>query len=352
MSLSSRWTIWCETDSRYESAWTDTAPTTCPVDGGHTVDTTKVKAIEKRLTSRITHTSSPYKPNNPFTKINATGGAVTFLIPGASINKDNDLLIHRTAGSNTITLEAKNGETIDFQNSISISPSNFDPVRIQSDGNKWTTIALDTDDLVEDIEGEKITNVFKRGNIIVSDGFDFSQLPPGLVDHVLTWDPTKPHNIRWTNISPARARNFVFASSNYEAGKKPVGSPFMYNKKKNTTVKTPVTGFIFEGTNVGDSISKVKAVFYDYENNINNSDDVTIKCVLLDGGHEIASITVDNTVTPIEFLSNGGVIAETSYISNVPIEEKFITIQLHLTLGNTTRNKTFIVGIAQIIIYT
>jgi len=91
----------------------------------------------------------------------------------------------------------------------------------------------------------------------------------------------------------------------------------------------------------------MKVLLYDVEGNI-GSNAVTVKVSLMTGITEITSVSIDNTVTPIQLLSNDGNILETTTINNLPTTQKSIRIQLELTLGNT--NSNFYVGISQIIL--
>jgi hypothetical protein len=48
MSLQ-QYRIWCVTDGQYEYAWSETEPTVCPVNPGHTIDTTKTAVVDERV---------------------------------------------------------------------------------------------------------------------------------------------------------------------------------------------------------------------------------------------------------------------------------------------------------------
>lgn len=46
MSTVKKWRVWCDTNSKYETAWAEEEPTTCPYDPiNHTIDTSKTAVI-------------------------------------------------------------------------------------------------------------------------------------------------------------------------------------------------------------------------------------------------------------------------------------------------------------------
>lgn len=47
----SKYRIWCDTEAAYVYVWSNVEPTTCPNDGGHTIDPTKTAIVE---VSRVT----------------------------------------------------------------------------------------------------------------------------------------------------------------------------------------------------------------------------------------------------------------------------------------------------------
>lgn len=49
-----KYRIWCETDGKYEFVWSETPPTKCPSDTGHTINTNKTIVVDKREESLIT----------------------------------------------------------------------------------------------------------------------------------------------------------------------------------------------------------------------------------------------------------------------------------------------------------
>jgi hypothetical protein len=48
MATVNKYRVWCDTDSKYEYVWAETAPTACPTDTGHTIDTSKTSIVESR----------------------------------------------------------------------------------------------------------------------------------------------------------------------------------------------------------------------------------------------------------------------------------------------------------------
>lgn len=42
-----KYRVWCNTDSKYEYVWSETVPTTCPIDTGHSIDTAKTVVVER-----------------------------------------------------------------------------------------------------------------------------------------------------------------------------------------------------------------------------------------------------------------------------------------------------------------
>jgi hypothetical protein len=48
MAIINKYRIWCSTDGKYEYIWSEEEPTTCPVDTGHTIDSSKTAIVESK----------------------------------------------------------------------------------------------------------------------------------------------------------------------------------------------------------------------------------------------------------------------------------------------------------------
>lgn len=343
-----RFRIYCNTDSQYEYVWGKHYPTECPVDSGHSVDLDKVKIVRKRIGKTISISDSPYKAKRAFTMVDTSGGAITINLAKATHNNDRDVIIQRTVGSNTITIQTTGGDLIDGYSSITIPTNDFTPQRYYSNGSAWSTVSIGFDDFVEDEEErkEQIDNEDKRGIIMASDGVDFKDIAPGQTGQVLMVDLTKLQGVKWGVINTSHIRNFSYATTSYVSNKNIVGCAIVECRKKKKTT-TNITAFIFDGTNNSDSIGQVKVILYNaYDLEKDNSDTTSTVRIVDVKRNVICSMSHTGAV---EELSNGGVLLSTTNIQNLPTTATNLLIQLELDRGNSGSTDAFL-GLAQILI--
>lgn len=347
MSIIYKYRIYCKTDEKFEYVWDTTPPTICPIDGGHSVESASVLAIDKNFLRTITADHSPFYYNSFYTLVDTSLGDVDINFPYTELSKGVMIFIQRAQGSaGNITLNAFAGDTVESGATYNIATNDFSTCIFSASGNDWQLIGIEQEKVLEPENKVREYPLLSEnsGSILVSDGLEY--IPLTIDGDGKTLVSTN-NELSWSTPNAKRFRNFMFATSNFSSRHDPMGCAIVKNATKNTTRKSLPTAFIFEGTNAGDSISKMRVLIYDVEGNI-GSNPVSAKVSLMTGITEIASVSIDNTVTPIQLLSNDGNLLETTTINNLPTTSKSIRIQLELTLGNTTAN--YYVGISQIIL--
>ncbi len=155
-----KWKIYCITDSKWEYVWSETAPTTCPTDTGHTVNPNSVSDIEV-----ISETIMAIKENT-----NGTGDHVKFdtIVINTPANQTTSSTINWPIPVNVLSLNFKTtGDNEDDQLNCCVSPD--------------TTIGAITQDVtvndtVINVDSSVISNISIGFYVKLDDGVDVSDL--------------------------------------------------------------------------------------------------------------------------------------------------------------------------------
>jgi len=171
--LINKYRIYCTTDNKWEYIWDTSAPTTCPVNGVHTVNANSVSILGnvKRIQD-IDTTASPYTITGyNFYRANTTSGAITINLKPAAENKDRVIIFQNISGINTLTIDGNAAETIGGSATASVT-GNKGMLKIQSNGSNWVVLEIRTTDGDNLLDGTLYADNFDKGDVIVNNGLD------------------------------------------------------------------------------------------------------------------------------------------------------------------------------------
>lgn len=192
-----KWKIYCTTDSQYEYIWQGSAPTTCPANGGHSVDTNRVSKESEIQVVTITNTNSPYDAGQRSLLCDTTSGNITVNLPKASRSDNALILIKKTAAGNTVTISPEGSSQIDSQGSKTLT-SNNETVILLSDGTDWTSQATRAN--VNDLDSIRhLPLTYNKGDLIVDNGLEPERVAVGTNDYLLTADSSTSSGVGWKN---------------------------------------------------------------------------------------------------------------------------------------------------------
>lgn len=140
-----RWRVFCVTDSQFEYVWQTSVPTVCPVNAGHSVNSSGINDDGDEI-EVVTVTSG----QSPFTTINSnvfgdtSGGNITINLPAAHLTKNGRLLFKKTSALNSLILNPDGAELIDGLSTKTLS-ANGETVIIESDCIGWNLVAISED---------------------------------------------------------------------------------------------------------------------------------------------------------------------------------------------------------------
>ncbi len=168
-----KYRIYCTTDSQWEYIWDTAPPTTCPVDGGHTVNANSVSELTCiRRIQEIDDTNSPYTITGyNLYKADTTAGNITINLKSAVDNKDRVLVFQKISGSNTLTIDGDGAETVGGS-ATQVLNDDKETLKIQSDGTNWVILNIKTSTGDDKLDGTLYDDNFNKGDIIVNNGLD------------------------------------------------------------------------------------------------------------------------------------------------------------------------------------
>lgn len=83
-SIYRKYRIYCITEDAYRYTWGTSPPSTCPVNGSHTVNPDSVNDTKIRFKKDITFNNSPYFAQNEYLSCDSTGGIIEIRLPDAT----------------------------------------------------------------------------------------------------------------------------------------------------------------------------------------------------------------------------------------------------------------------------
>ena len=190
-----KYRIYCTTASQWEYIWDTSAPTTCPVDGGHTVNVNSVSELTCiRRIQEIDDTNSPYTiTGHNFYKADTTAGNITINLKPAGENKDRVITFQKISSSNTLTIDGNGAETVGGS-ATQILNNNKETLKIQSNGTNWIILSIKTNIGDNKLDGTLYDDNFAKGDIIINNGLDTTALT-GTDNTFLKVDSAQPSGL-------------------------------------------------------------------------------------------------------------------------------------------------------------
>jgi len=207
-----KWKIFCTTDSQFEYIWQVSSPTTCPVNGGHSVDTNRVSKEDDIMCITITNVDSPYNFNQLGLLCDSTNGNITVTLPKASRSYKGVAFIKKTAAGNTVTIDGYGSELIDA--SATLVLTSLDDIAILlCDGTSWTSQIqrFHINDLTNKLY---LPKTYTKGDILVDDGNELKYLSVGTNNYIMSADSGQNDGITWTNSLIDNVINFTNSADN------------------------------------------------------------------------------------------------------------------------------------------
>ena len=195
-----KYRIYCQTDSKWEYIWNDIAPTTCPVNVAHTVNSNSIGELAQvRRIQEINDSHSPYTITGyNFYRCDTTTAAITVNLKSVTENKDRIIIIQNISGINDITIDPETTELID-SNSTYILSGNYGTVKIRSNGTEWVVVPIADNSTDDRLDGTLYDDNFEKGDVIINNGLDITY-QNGAPDELLIADPTTSTGLKFSKI--------------------------------------------------------------------------------------------------------------------------------------------------------
>jgi len=194
MSRLYKYRLYCTTDEKWEYIWAENAPTTCPTNVSHTVNSNSIGALEDIKSGLITDADSPYLLQRTAVICDTTSGNITINLPKVSRNKLVYLVIHKRVAANTVTIDPAGSETIDGNSTLDITSATTSVV-LESDGTEWNTVTLNPTTQIIDIEDIIISEA--KGDIMIDNGEEIGRLALGTNGQILRVDTSEELGVKW-----------------------------------------------------------------------------------------------------------------------------------------------------------
>lgn len=332
-----KWKIYCTTDSQYEYIWQGSAPTSCPVNGGHSVDTNRVSKESEIQAVTIDSTDSPYGLGQRSLLCDTTSGNITVNLPKASRSDNALVLIKKIAAGNTVTINPNGSDQIDSQSNKTLT-SNNEIVVLLSDGSDWTSQSQEAN--VNDLDSVRhLPLTYEKGDIIIDNGLEPIRVPVGTNNYILSADSTTSSGISWsntmtgiivnadtntiTNIANDEIKSGAAIDATKIANGTVSNTEFQYLNGVSSAIQTQLNTKITatsSDTLTGKTISAIN-------NTITNIGDAEVKV----GANINASKLADGTISNTEYQYLNGV------TSNIQTQ---LNAKLTASSTNTLTNKT------------
>lgn len=192
-----KWKIFCTIDNRYEYIWQTSAPITCPVNIGHSVDLTRISKESEINAITITSLNSPYNIGLRSVIADTTLGNIIIRLPKASRSSNGLIFIKKISSPNTVAIEPIGNDLIDSQENKVLSSLN-ETVILLSNGTDW--ISQDDRANVDDsYNSEYLTVTSSKGDIVVDNGFELISESVGNDSYILQANSTTNSGLKWNN---------------------------------------------------------------------------------------------------------------------------------------------------------
>ena len=147
-SIIYKYKIYCSTDGRFEYIWDTVAPTVCPVNSAHTVNSSSsVHKIRSINVYKEENTNLKADGNN-FYRLTASTNLV-FTLPSTTVSQDRIIIVQRLlTNANTMTLVVSNAglETINGAGTTIALTTNKQTRKLKAVGSNWQLLPVSSDD--------------------------------------------------------------------------------------------------------------------------------------------------------------------------------------------------------------
>lgn len=202
MTFLDKFRIYCVTEQAWKYLWSldNQPPTTCPTNGGHSVNLNSVNSVTTNIKySDIAFINSPYTITGiNFYRCDTTAGNITINLKPVGDNLNRVIIIQKTFATNTVTVVPDGTDTINAASSYVLTSLN-QTIKIQATGTDWILLSVDATD------GEKYLNFggvdidqYSKGDIICFDSVSLTSLNVGADGTFLQANSANPSGLGYT----------------------------------------------------------------------------------------------------------------------------------------------------------
>ena len=119
-----KYRIYCTTETNWVYVYDTNAPTVCPTNSGHTVNSSSVTVIDQFDVVSITNTDSPYVVKQNSVLCDTTSGAIVVNLPKVARCPNTVYLFKKIATANTVTITPNSLELINNASTKTLSKLN------------------------------------------------------------------------------------------------------------------------------------------------------------------------------------------------------------------------------------
>ncbi|QKF94439.1 hypothetical protein QKU48_gp0981 [Fadolivirus algeromassiliense] len=194
-----KYRLYCNTNSQWEYTFSQTLPSTCPINGTHSINNNSIQIVDTIECVNVTSTDSPYSITQNSVFCNTADGHIIINLPKASRTTNSQYLIKKTSSSNTLSIIPYENELIDGLATKNITLLN-DTVMILSNGFDWTTISFYNLDKIDDYNSILVAGK-RKGDILFDNGKELVGLPVGNDNYILLADSTQQTGTKWSSLN-------------------------------------------------------------------------------------------------------------------------------------------------------
>jgi len=271
-TIINKYRIFCSTDNVWRYVWSNTPPTTCPDNVGHSVNSNSVSSVQIALSKLITSTDSPYYQRDEYLECDTSSGVIDVRLTEANQSENAIVRLIRTNGGNDVNIYNNN----DVSSLFTINTTD-EILILRSNGTTWQSISVNSEDssvdnyeeLVSSIVNDRFTpTVHNKGDLISGDGRNRAIFPVGSNDQVLISDSSTSVGLRWGSLLASLQHDIITLTSSWST----TSTSFT---TVNGMTSTPVSGtylIIFSGNlSSTNSITRPQYTIYNNSSEISHT---------------------------------------------------------------------------------
>ena len=194
-----KYRIYCNTNSQWEYQFDTIAPSICPINASHTVNTSSVSILDQISAISITNADSPYSVTQKSLICNTTSGSIILNLPKANRCINMGFVFKKTSAPNTITITPNGSQLIDGLSTKILSSLN-ETAFIQSNGIGWTTISYYSLAILDETNNLNISTR-NKGDMFIDNGKEMIPLSIGNNNNILLAKPGKTQGVEWSTLN-------------------------------------------------------------------------------------------------------------------------------------------------------